>query len=223
MTNMYQDSVWAYSFHSYACSGDVKFKITEGGAKARYRCSVRPDSGFIFRAGGTLYIELMDKDTLVLTKFPIDQFVHVRDPLQDEDVSRIASGIADVTLQQLLKTRFVGAPSTLNIVRTDTVALFSALRRLLSKKAPSTKKVPKSEAVSTQDDSDFDNEIEKWTKKAEGIRVGMTYEEMIRVAGEPRIQAPYDTDEMLAGYDTYKYNYGRKWVLFKDRLVHRIK
>jgi len=70
----------------------------------------------------------------------------------------------------------------------------------------------------------FDAELDAWDVKTRAIRIGMTYEEMVEAAGTPRTRATRDLfDTFETDFDTFKYNYGRKWVFFKDRLVASIR
>jgi hypothetical protein len=46
----------------------------------------------------------------------------------------------------------------------------------------------------------------------------MTYEEMVAVAGIPRLTARV-TGWQVNVYDPTKYNYGRKWVYFRNQFV----
>lgn len=64
----------------------------------------------------------------------------------------------------------------------------------------------------------FDESIENWNRRAKKIVVGMTYAEMVRVAGSPREQ----TEVWYKNEWGTKYNYGDYWVYFKDRLVDKI-
>ena len=63
-----------------------------------------------------------------------------------------------------------------------------------------------------------------WKAKASRIKYGMTYQEMVAVAGEPRTKADVDfSTRYEEKIDFFKYNYGQKWVYFKDNLVYRIR
>jgi hypothetical protein len=203
----YADSVFSYSFYSYSCSGNIGFKINEDGRNCRYKCLLTADSGFCFDTGtyGKLFIKLLDKDNFVLDELEISSFVNIKDPSREEILVRTADGTAYVGLRELIRTNTVVAPTTLKLVR---------LSGETEEKDRSKTFLPKSE---------FDEKMEEWTKKTQRIKIGMTYDEMIMIAGKPRVSSTIDQDEIRAGYDFNKYNYGRKWVLFKNGLVCKIK
>jgi hypothetical protein len=73
------------------------------------------------------------------------------------------------------------------------------------------------------DQRQFDSTLDDWDSKVSKIRKGITPEEMIAVAGQPRISAVVSVDDIIAGYTGTKYNYGTKWVLFNNNLVSTVK
>lgn len=203
MAKVYEDSVWIFQFHAVSFGGDIGFKITDDGRRCRYICSVIADSGFCFDTGtyGKLFVKLLDKDGFVLDEIEISSFINIvdiKDPSREEILRRQSDGTAYVGLDELLKTKIVSASTTLKLVP------------VRSEKKDGAKDFSRK--------TKFDEEMEEWTKKVERIKIGMTYKEMVGVAGQPRIQA----ETFVLGYDRYKYNYGRRWVIFKDGLVYKI-
>jgi len=76
----------------------------------------------------------------------------------------------------------------------------------------------KQKGLAAPADPQFESALDAWDAKANRIKTGMTYQEMVAVAGTPRLVEKV-TGWQANVYDPTKYDYGRKWVYFRNQFV----
>lgn len=197
----YQDSVWVFNLFSYKCKGRVKFKPNPEKKAISYLCNTDADSGLSFSDNsGKVFIKFKDKEGFVISEFSPNDFTTIKDK-RDRAVRREYSGEWYEDVKILIKTNLIEVSNSYNFK--------SHLSR------------PKNKSVHRT--TQFDKDLDDWTKKTEAIKIGMTYEQMVSVAGRPRTSSYLSSNEYGYNYDLRKYNYGRKLIYFKDNLVYKIK
>lgn len=195
---LYQDSVYSYIFESYKSSGIVRLKVNNKNRCISYDCSLIADTGYVItNTDGFYTVVLNDKDGFKIDEFKPSAYVSIKDK-NDYIVGMQTNGQIYMNIDDLLRVKSVSVSNSLT---------FASRKK--------DKLVVKKSA--------FDLEIDEWTNKSNLIKTGMTYEEMVAAAGQPRTISSLATDDYGYGYDFKKYNYGKKWVYFKSKLVFEIK
>lgn len=191
------DSVYLHKFSTYKANGVLKIKPIASEKIFSYIMSIYAEKGFRFSEGsGSLTIKLIDKDGFVVCESSLKDYVTIKDD-NDYSVAREYTGEKYFDINNFINHKSVNISHSIEVI-----------------------KIQNSKLSNKPSDS-FSKELDYWTKKVNKIRIGMTFDEMIAVAGKPRITSKI-TGHLGYGHDPYKYNYGTKWIYFRDQLVHRI-
>ncbi len=208
------DSVLVFPFVSYKSTGVIQFRLNHDKHNVSYNCMVSADSGYILSdsSNGAITIELNDKSAFLLDKVVLTKKTSIAD-VSDNVCSFIYRGECDVPVKLFVKVKSVTVFNTLTFLRKANPADLADRKQ----KKHATEIKPRVTEVSNE-------EMVIWKKKAERIRLGMSYREMIDNAGEPRYTERITSSERIVdGYDEVKYNYGIKWVYLRNKLVAMIR
>jgi len=201
-------------YHSMVFNGAADLRTRyERNQRVKYDLAFRCDDHY--RLGdnpvGTISIDFLDENAFSIHRETLSEFVRV---CQNSADKTICTGLQSrgefyLPVQEYIRIRSISVSHNLNLARMS-----------VEKRASIVPVNPAPTQPDTQ--LDFEQQLDEWDKKAEFIKAGMTYEEMISVAGMPRRRAAViGFDKNI--FDPVKYNYGRNWVYFANQVVSRIK
>ena len=196
------DSVWTHDFNTFCAKGSIKFRLFAVEKMTAYKMILEPDSLYCFpQEKGSITVRLEDRDGFVVSEFSPEDYVTLNDK-KGNTTGREYTGKIYLDIIDFISHKSISVAHSIDI--------YNKYEKAAKRNVKETKKV----------NSRFEDNMEAWTKKSKNIKVGMTYSEMIKVAGEPRLSAVVTPmQEIIENYDRYKYNYGKYWVYFKDGLV----
>ena len=156
---------------------------------------------------GTITVEFLDEHGFSVHKQMLSDFVRACD---DTSGKTICMGLESrgqfyLSVQEYERISAISVSHNLNLVRVS---------------AARTTKRPAGGNATTGEQLD-EKQLDDWDRKTEAISAGMTYSEMVAVAGPPRLQAPVEGRWRIL-YDPVKYKYGRIWVYFSNHHVGRV-
>lgn len=201
-------TVSQFEDHTFSAKVTMRTKY-EPDEHLSYDLTFTSDDGLKIDGEGKIFIEFLDKNGFSVHR---QDFSELTRSCKEQNGALVCTGLSDrgkfyLSFEQFQQLASISVSHTFKL---------SSLRPV--SRAPASKPEQAVESATS-----FDAELETWDVRAAFIRRGMTYMQMISAAGQPRTSAYVSYEDIVNGFNGQKYNYGRKWIYFKDNLVAAVK